>query len=424
MRKTDFDVEKIREMAANGMTVAAMAVELNADVNDLSKFYITCYSKDQSAYPLNLLVTKSWLEKELASKRIAQICRETNTSFSVIKRLVKLYGISQKPLLKDVLTSEVLFDLFIKQQLSDSTIAERYSCSIETIKKLRAKYNITFENRIDELRIPPIEYYKRLYIDYGFTKEHMSKLIGCKPFQFQKIRDNYINAGHPLSAELKAKKPCLAFQRIIDALFEKVDPVILYEQLKIHTLAEVAEIYEIIPPAEPGVETFSKEWLNIVLHKMNVGEVVDTYLISRTYIAEMMKSENIKPIPRSERLNTEAILSLYIENGWKEEEIAKMFGTTKTLIVSLLRRHGITAKDRKSIGERLNEEKFYELYVKENLTLQQISTLYGVSRAPIIKLKKEYAEINEEIRNHKSGGVSPERLDYLAKQLKFSSLRK
>jgi len=422
--KNQFDKAVIANLASEGMTVPEMAEKLGANVRDLSKFYITCFAENKNAYPLRLLVTKSWLEKELKTKTVSQICLELSTSFSVINRLIKIYGIEKKPLLKDILTPEVLYAHFVDEQLSDKEISLKYSCSIETIKKLRAKYNINYESRTDKLPSPSIDYFKRLYIDYGFTKQQMIKLLGCKPFQFTKMRDDFIASGHPLAEDIKNKSPYQAFQKIIELLFARVEPIVLYEQLQIHSLAKVAEMYDIIPPAEPGVETFSKEWLEATLKKMAVQDIIKRYHIGRTYISEMMKSENLKPVAQSDRLDGNTIKFLYIEGGWREEDIAKVFGTTKYVIISFLKRHGITAKDRKKLDEKLTEEIFYELYVKENLTLQQISKIFDVSKAAIAELKKQYGNKNSEILVHKSSGASAERFNYLMKQYKFQAFKK
>lgn len=138
----------------------------------------------------------------------------------------------------------------------------------------------------------------------------------------------------------------------------------------------------------------------------------------------MMKSENLKPVAQSDRLDGNTIKFLYIEGGWREEDIAKVFGTTKYVIISFLKRHGITAKDRKKLNEKLTEEIFYELYVKENLTLQQISKIFDVSKAAIAELKKQYGNKNSEILVHKSSGASAERFNYLMKQYKFQAFKK
>lgn len=228
---------------------------------------------------------KEWLQNELKTKSVYQICKETKTSFTAINRLIKIYGIEQKPKLKDLLTSEVLYSLFVEQQLTDAKISKRYLCSIETVKKLRAKHNITYESRTDRLPVPSIEYFKRLYIEYGFSREQMMKLLGYSVVQFNKLLHEY----GELDSDLKAKRPYHAFEKIIDMLLEKVNNMVLYEHLQHHTLAKVAEMYEIIPEALPNAKTFTSEWAEQVLKTKSAEQVLREYLIGRTFLNSIKK---------------------------------------------------------------------------------------------------------------------------------------
>ena len=60
-----FSASQIRELASEGLTVQAMAEKLNVDFEELFFFYADCSAKDRSAYPIRLLVTKSWLEDKI-----------------------------------------------------------------------------------------------------------------------------------------------------------------------------------------------------------------------------------------------------------------------------------------------------------------------------------------------------------------------
>lgn len=410
-----FDKSIIASMADEGKTVAEMAQELKVDFNELSKFYISCFAENKHAFPLRLLVTKSWLEKQLEKKTISQICQELGTSFSVINRLVKIYEIKKKPLLKDVLTSEVLYSLFVEQHLSDKEIAKMYKCSIDTLKKLRAKYNITYESRTENLPVPSCEFFKRLYIEYGFSRGQMMKLLGYSVVQFNKLSREYAK----LDEEIRTKRPLHAFQKIIELLLDKVNNLVLYEQLENHTLAQVAEMYEIIPAAEPGVDTFSKEWLDILLHRMTVEQILREYHIGRAYIDSIMKDANLKPIPMIERLDVNSVRYLFIDCGWDEEEIAKALHSSKYTVSELLKREGISKKDRKSLEERLTIATFRTLFIEENLTLAQIAKIFRVTKQQVEELKSQYDTNDSELAAHESSGASTERFNYLLKQFKF-----
>ena len=414
-----FDKSIIASMADEGKTVAEMAQELQIDFTELSKFYISCFAEDKHTFPLRLLVTKSWLEEQLDKKTISQICQELGTSFSVINRLVKIYEIQKKPLLKDVLTSEVLYSLFVEQHLSDREIAKMYKCSIDTLKKLRAKYNITYESRTENLPVPSFEFFKRLYIEYGFSREQMMKLLGYSVVQFNKLLSEYGKNDN----DIKTKRTLHAFQKIIELLLSKENNLVLYEQLQDHTLAQVAEMYEIIPAAEPGVETFSPEWLELVLHRMSVEQILREYHIGRAYLDSIMKQANLKPIPMIERLDANTVKYLFIECGWDEDEIAKALHSSKYTVSELLKREGISKKDRKSLEDKLTLSVFRNLFIDENLTLAQIAKLFRVTKQQIEELKTKYDSKDPELATHESTGASNERFNYLMKQIKFQTTK-
>lgn len=410
-----FDKSIIAGMADEGKTVLEMAQELQVDFNELSKFYISCFAEDKHTFPLRLLVTKSWLEEQLEKKTISQICQEIGTSFSVINRLVKIYEIKKKPLLKDVLTSEVLYSLFVEQHLSDKEIAKMYKCSIDTLKKLRAKYNITYESRTENLPVPSFEFFKRLYIEYGFSREQMMKLLGYSVVQFNKLLSEYGKNDN----DIKTKRTLHAFQKIIELLLAKVDNLVLYEQLQEHTLAQVAEMYEVIPAAEPGVETFSPEWLELVLHRMSVEQILREYHIGRAYLDSIMKQANLKPIPMIERLDVNTVRYLFIECGWEEDEIAKALHSSKYTVGELLKREGISKKDRKSLEDKLTLSVFRNLFIDENLTLAQIAKIFRATKQQIEDLKAKYDAKDPELASYEATGASNERFNYLLKQFKF-----
>ena len=410
--------EQIAEYALNGLSVQEMAVKLNVDVKELEDFYIKCFDEDKSSFPIRLLVTKTWLEKEMKIRSVAQICAMTHTSVSVINRLIRIYKLKKRPTLKEVLTYEVLYSLFIEEQLQDSEIASRYKCSIEAIKKLRASYGITSKQRMQCK--PTIEQFHKLYVEYGFTTNQMYKLLGCSNKYFADLKNEYCKSDSPLAKEITDRKKSYAYQDIIKLLFKELDPALIYEQLLSHSLSEVAEMYEIIPPAIPEAKTFTKEWVDALLHKMNIKTICEEYHISRTFIHEIYGSSVITaPV----RLDLEQIRFLYIENGWDTKEIAKLFNVSERNITTFLHKNGIYAKDRKKIDDILNIDVFYRVYVVEDLTLTQISELFKVYMPKIYELKKKYSKQNPEIESHRSHGVSDERIEFLKKEFEFKNFK-
>lgn len=403
-------------------TVAEMAEQLGVDYDELFDFYAECSFQSRSDFPIGFLITKSWLENKMKTTPIATISIETKTSPSVIRRLAKRYGIETKPMLKDVLTPEVLYALFVEQCMSDSEIASKHNCSIETIKKLRSKYKITSEKRIDKTSEISIEFFHKLYVIYGFTNQQMTDLLGIAPYQFLCLKDKFSKEDHPLSNEIKKRKKCYTYQNLIEKLLEELDAVLILDLLKTKTLAEIAELYNIIPPAEPGLETFSKEWLEAVLKKMDVTEIVKRYYIGLAYINNMMSEYDLKPVAVSDRLDAELVRHLFVDNCWTDEQIAFALETSEYAIKTLRKKQGIKPSQRPALHERLPLSDFVRLYIEDNLTVSQIGNLYGVSEKAIAALKLDYSLSAPEIKTHISSGASEEKMLMLKKQLRFKGL--
>ena len=422
MSRKKISKDEVLALVNKHYTVEEMAEALDVDYNDLFDFYAECSFENRSDFPIGFLITQTWLEKKIKTTPIATISLETRTSPSVIRRLAKKYGIPTKPMLKDVLTQEVLHALFVEQCLTDAQIAEKYSCSIETIKKLRSKYKITSDERIDRTAELSIEVFHKLYVTYGFTNPQLTQVLGISPYQLLCLRDKFANAGHPLSEEIANRKKSYTYQALIEELLKELDPALILELLSTKTIAEAAEMYGIIPPAEQGVETFSKKWLEIVLHKMDVTEIVKKYHIGAAYINNMMSEYGLKPVAVADRLDDELVRHLFVDKCWSDDQIAFLLGTSEYAIITLRKKKGIRPSQRPPLQERLPLDDFVQLYVEDNLTVAQIASLYGVSEKTIASLKLDYSISAPEIKSHTSSGVSEDRLMALKKQLRFKGM--
>ena len=325
--KVSFSKDKIRSFAEEGKSVPDMASALNADLEELTQFYAECYEEDHDAFPLRLLVTKTWLDEKLKSEPVSHIARSVRATPRTIKNLMKVYGL-KKEKLSDILTPEVLYTLFVVNGLTDKEIAKQYGCSIESIKKIRAKSNIVHSGRLEVGGGLSIEMFHKLYVEYGFTKTEIAKLMRYPYFRVNKIHSEFANSDHPLAASLKDAPRNYAFTDLINLLLDTVEPAVLFELLKDHTLAQVAEMYELIPPSEPGNEPFTPEWLDAQLKKMDIKEIISTYHIGSTFVHEMMKQGDMQRVPVQDRLDEETVRTLFVDKRWSEAKIAKALGTS------------------------------------------------------------------------------------------------
>ncbi len=416
------NTEQIISLVNENISVAEMADRLGVEYNILFDYYAECSTKDRRAYPIHLLITKTWLESKIKTATISDICYETKASPKIIHRLADKYGIQTKPMLKDVLTKEVLFALFVEQGIVDKDIAAKYNCSIETIKKLRKKYGITSAARTDVEPKISIEYFHRLYVEYGFTVKQLAKLLGTSVYQVLQLIKEFSSQQTTLGTEIRDRKKGFVYTGIIEELMNELEPILIFEQLKTKALTELAELYDIIPPAEPGVATLSREWLEVVLRKMDIAEIKRKYHLGQYFISTLMEGTDLRPIPPIERLDEKLVRKLYIELHWNDEQIAAITGSVVYTVKMFRKKHNIRSSDRFTLEQRLPIDEFERLYLQEGLTNSQIASLYNVSERRIIDLKVVYSKTVPAISSHKSSGVSEERLQFLKKQLQFKGM--
>ena len=92
---------------------------------------------------------KEHIEKMLAQNiSLTKMSKEFDITQNKLKKVMNLYGL-KKVYLKDKITKEMLYNLYVVQGLSDKEIADRYNCSKNTIEALRKKHEIK-KQRIKE----------------------------------------------------------------------------------------------------------------------------------------------------------------------------------------------------------------------------------------------------------------------------------
>ena len=418
-QQNKYSKSTILEYVEKQMSVAEIAEAMNVDVNEFIECYAQYSRDDRKSFPLKLLLTKEWLEQELQTSKVADICRRTKTSPSVIKAYCEKYGFQSKLMLKYILTKEVLYELFVKQRMTDGQIASMYACSLESVKKLRNKYGIEAGARTDAEGIITIELFHRLFVEYGFTIQQLAEMLGCTHYVVRSIQQQFEIGDGRLNQEIRNRKKYYAFQGLIEILLEKYSPQQLFEELKTQTLAEVAEGCSVIPSPVQGVETFSVDWFKIVLRSMPPMDIVRTYHLGKAFVQDTIHKYKLGDICPANYMDENLVRKLYCENGWTDEEIAHLMHVPVYLVVCFRKKQGIKRSKQYTIAQRLSADEFVNLYIKEDLTIAQIAELYEVSAKSVSTLKATYAKNYSAIATHKSHGAIEERVAFLKKKLKF-----
>lgn len=417
----DFSKEEIKKLVKEQYTVRQMAEKLNVDEIELEHFYIERFKENRFDFPISVLLSKEWLSEKLQSKSVLDISEYVKASPSAIHNILKKYGI-KNPKLKDIITPEVLFALYIEQKMSATEIAEKYHCSVESVKKLVANYNITASTRNTQQPKISQEMFHLLYFKLGFTAKQISEMLNCTPgYVKNELREKMISLGGPLSEDI-VKKPRLSpYYGIISCLYSKIEPTVLYEQLQMHTISHVAELYDIIP--ETGFELFSKEWMEHVMQKMTLTEISDKFHISYSYVKSLKNKYHLDRLNVEDQLDADLIQRLCIENGWSDEEIARSLDISRYAIRKFRAKNGIKKKKRTPLKEKLSQNEFERLYLTEGLSIHQIAELYNVSVDKVSELRKKYGTSNPDILSHRPKGISEQKLKFLKKEIKYKGLK-
>jgi len=401
------------------MSVSEMAITMKADIEEVIACYAQYSREDRNAFPLKLLLTKEWLEYEMQTSKVADICRKAKTNPAVVKSYCKKYGIQSKQMLKYILTEDVLYDLFVKQRMTDGEIASAHNCSLESVKKLRSKYGIDADARADATNHITIELFHRLFVEYGFTIQQLSEMLGCTQYAVRTMQQQFESGEGKLCQDIRQRKKYYAFQGLIEAIMDELSPQELFERLKDGTLADVAEDIKIIPMPIQGVETFSVEWFQIVLKSMTSSDIIKTYHLGKAFVQDTIERNKLSEIRPENSMDEKLVKILYCENRWSDEEIAHLMKVPVYLVVAYRKTHGIKRSKQYTAAQRLTQDEFVNLYIKEDLTIAQIAEMYDISAKTVTSLKAEYAKHCTVLASHKSRGASAERVAFLKKRLKF-----
>jgi len=401
------------------MSVSEMAVALNADIEEVIACYAQYSQNDRNAFPLKLLLTKEWLENELQTSKVADICRKAKTNPSVVKSYCKKYGIQNKQMLKYILTEDLLYDLFVKQRMTDGEIASTYNCSLESVKKLRSKYGIDANARADATNHITIELFHRLFVEYGFTIQQLSELLGCTQYAVRTMQQQFESGEGKLSEEIRQRKKYFAFQDLIEAIMEILPPLELYEKLKCGTLAAVAEENRIIPLPIQGVETFSVDWFRVITKSMSPSNIIKTYHLGKAFVRDTIAENKLDEIKPEKSMDEKLVKTLYCENRWSDEEIAHLLNVPVYLVVTFRKKYGIKRSKQYTAACRLTQDDFINLYIKEDLTIAQIAEIYDISEKTVSSIKSDYSKHCTFLASHKSRGAVAERVAFLKKRVKF-----
>lgn len=130
---------------------------------------------------------KEFLSQNMPLFRIA---RHFDISTNRLKKLMVKYGV-EKAYLKDIITKEVLEDLFVRQGKSNREIAAMYNCSHNTIMKLRYTSEVYKSDRDPLKSRLTKKIFKDLYVGKNFLLKQIAEVFGVNLHNVSRLKKEY-----------------------------------------------------------------------------------------------------------------------------------------------------------------------------------------------------------------------------------------
>lgn len=139
----------------------------------------------------NVEPTKEEIKEKLDKNySLSDIAKDFEISTGHLKKKMDEYGL-KKQFIKDVLTKEILIELYVNKEKSDDEIANMYNCSANTVMKLRYNHNIheSMKRTLGEKLTRDI--FIDLYINKKLLLVQLAELFGTNIQNVIKLKKEY-----------------------------------------------------------------------------------------------------------------------------------------------------------------------------------------------------------------------------------------
>lgn len=176
-RKREYKPEEIAELLKT-KTQAEIAKYYDCSRQRINQVVKAFAQKYPHLYP-----QKELSEEELRTaleqyRSISDIVKATGVSRHRVLAGMAKYGLRRK-YYADILTRDVLVDLFVTQGLSDKKISEMYDCSVNTVEQLRKQHGVVASMREPKSKMQLTEKeFSQLYFEKGLTLQQIADVVG------------------------------------------------------------------------------------------------------------------------------------------------------------------------------------------------------------------------------------------------------
>lgn len=409
------------ELFIKERTFQEAAEHIGCTPEDLELAAFALCKENPTRFNPKRILTKQWLEEKRKTHSIIAICNITGMKYKHIQYELNKFGVAPKKPLSDIISKDELYHLYAELEWTDKQISDKYDSTIYAVRRLRLSYGICEADRTPLDRKCPIEFFHRLYVEFGIGTVQIADLFEVNRGKITELRRQYTECDHPFAPGIARKVNTGANLELFAKLLERVPRKTLIEELKKKDIYQVAVEQGIIAQDSNNYIPFSKEWLTCELQTKSIRQISAETEKSIDFISELIHKFDIPRPDRHPKTEESVLRELFINRYWSDAEIGSHLGLSPLTVKHQRLFYGIHADERLPYEEKLPAELFVSLYLKDGLSLVQISSATRVPQNRVRSLKNEYiASGHTELAGHRVTGVSSEKLEYITKQLNLN----
>jgi len=407
-------------------TLLTVSEKHGIPLKGLEDYCFRLCKEQPDSFEYKLFLTEDWFSEKLPQyESLVELSNDTGIHYRTLCYFKERFFPEKRRQLAKEISYDDLWRMYVDDEMTDKEIALKYETNTANIKRLRQAYDIMASDRKPLEEKLPIELFHRVYVLSKLGLGQIAMLFGSSRTSVTELRDKYASCGHPLSTDIADTNNVGAYPRFLEDILQVVSKKELCRELQTKTIYEIASHYGIIAHTANSLKPLSKEWLKAELMTKSISIIASENHKSVSWIWKLIDEYGLDRFARTNHIEEDILRELFINRCWSDATIGKHFGVSASTVKKERLGYKIFSEQRPSIEDRITVPLFRYLYIEERMSLLQIASAYNVSGAKLRALRKKYVdEGNADLAHRTSGRVTPERLEYLNKQIHLNLLKK
>lgn len=403
-----------------------VAKKYSLSVTELETYCFGLCKEFPETFQYKYFLTKEWFTEKLSKhKNLIELSNTTGIRYRTLCYLKQKVLPAKCRHISDEISYDDMWKMYIEEEMTDKSIAKKYNTTTESIKWLRQSYDIMLCDRVPLEKKLPVELFHRMYVVSKLGLGQIASLYNAPRQTASDLKNKYANMGHPLSKEIAETNNAGYYPRFMGELLQRISKADLCRELQTKTIFEIASQYKLLASTVNTLVPLSKEWFKAELLTKSVSAIAKENKISIPRAWALISEYGLETPSRTSHIDEATLRELFINRCWSDATIAKHLGISPATAKSERLSYKIYNDQRPSVEERISVEMFRYLYIEERMTLVQIGTAFNISDAKIRSLRQKYISMGHtDLAHRTSNHITPERLEYLYKQIHLNLLKK